>query len=148
MVNKAWDVLSDASKRRTYDNFGADAAEGRPGGNPFEGFGGGFPGGAGFHGFPEEIFRQFARGGGAGRAGQGPGGGGFQGGMPGGFNINLSNPAALVTLLPLLLMVSALFCCVLTSCLSITSAETKSRCTIEQILFFNHIVHYRDFNSS
>ena len=50
-VNKAWDVLSDKNKRATYDNFGAEAAEGRPGagGNPFGGFGGGgFPGG----GFP------------------------------------------------------------------------------------------------
>ena len=40
-VNKAWDVLSDKNKRATYDNFGAEAAEGRPGagGNPFGGFG-------------------------------------------------------------------------------------------------------------
>lgn len=56
-VNKAWDVLSDKNKRATYDTFGAEAAEGRPGagGNPFGGGGGnpfaGFPGGAGgFHG--------------------------------------------------------------------------------------------------
>ena len=28
-VNKAWDVLSDKSKRMTYDNFGAEAAEAR-----------------------------------------------------------------------------------------------------------------------
>ena len=79
-VNKAWDVLSDKNKRATYDNFGAEAAEGRPGagGNPFGGFGGGgFPrgrvsGGAagGFHGVPlEEILRQFQRQGGMGGMG-------------------------------------------------------------------------------
>ena len=49
-VNKAWDVLSDKGKRSTYDMFGADAAEGRPGGggggNPFGGGGNPF-GGAG-----------------------------------------------------------------------------------------------------
>ena len=35
-VNKAWDVLSDGNKRATYDAYGAEAAEGRPGagGNP------------------------------------------------------------------------------------------------------------------
>ncbi len=72
-VNKAWDVLSDGNKRATYDAYGAEAAEGRPGagGNPFAGFGGaggpgGFPGG-GFGGVPlEEILRQFQQRGGAG----------------------------------------------------------------------------------
>ena len=70
-VNKAWDVLSDKNKRATYDNFGAEAAEGRPGagGTPSEGSAGaaspgaGFRGAAGgFHGVPlEEILRQFQR---------------------------------------------------------------------------------------
>jgi len=66
-------VLSDGNKRATYDAYGAEAAEGRPGagGNPFAGFGGaggpgGFPGG-GFGGVPlEEILRQFQQRGGAG----------------------------------------------------------------------------------
>lgn len=87
-VNKAWDVLSDKSKRSTYDMFGAEAAEGRPagsgGGNPFGagGFGGGFPGGgAGFQGVPlEEILRQFQAQGGMGGF---PGGFGGFGGFPG-----------------------------------------------------------------
>ena len=63
-VNKAWDVLSDKNKRATYDTFGAEAAEGRPGagGNPFGGFGGGgFPGG-GFPGARRVDSRRSARG--------------------------------------------------------------------------------------
>ena len=129
-VNKAWDVLSDKNKRATYDNFGAEAAEGRPGagGNPFGGFGGGgfpgggFPGGAagGFHGVPlEEILRQFQRQGGMGGMGGGgfpgggfgfgnPGAGGNGGGMP---NIDLRSilsnlsPQAVIYAIPLILMV-------------------------------------------
>lgn len=115
-VNKAWDILSDKSKRMTYDNFGEAAAEGRPGGspfgggggNPFAGFGGGgFPGGGagGFQGVPlEEILRQFQaqRMGGFGGAGAGGSG------MPGGFNLKslLSNlnPQMLMYSLPLLFM--------------------------------------------
>jgi len=82
-VNKAWDILSDGNKRATYDNYGAEAAEGRPGANanPFAGFGGGGPGGfpgGGFGGVPlEEILRQFQQQGGA-------GGFSFNGFQPGG----------------------------------------------------------------
>ena len=82
-VNKAWDILSDGNKRATYDNYGAEAAEGRPGANanPFAGFGGGGPGGfpgGGFGGVPlEEILRQFQQRGGA-------GGFSFNGFQPGG----------------------------------------------------------------
>lgn len=129
-VNKAWDVLSDKNKRATYDTFGAEAAEGRPGagGNPFGGFGGGgfpgggFPGGAagGFHGVPlEEILRQFQRQGGMGGMGGGgfpgggfgfgnPGAGGNGGGMPNvDFRSILSNlsPQAVIYAIPLILMV-------------------------------------------
>lgn len=121
-VNKAWDVLSDKSKRSTYDVFGADAAEGRPGGggggNPFGA--GGNPFGAGFEpgmggmggmgGIPiEEILRQFQARGGFGGMGGGAGGG--AGGVPG-FDFNLgsvvkgllSNPAMLIYGLPLIMM--------------------------------------------
>lgn len=118
-VNKAWDVLSDKGKRSTYDMFGADAAEGRPGGgggNPFGGggnpFGGaGFgPGMGGMGGIPiEEILRQFQAQGGFG--GMGGGGGGAGGGMPSfDFNIGsvvkglLSNPGMLIYGLPLIMM--------------------------------------------
>lgn len=85
-VTKAYEVLSDAQKRQTYDQFGAAAFEqgaGGPGG-PFGGFGGqrgggqygpftytytsgGDAGGFDFGGFtdPFEIFEQFFGGGGA-----------------------------------------------------------------------------------
>lgn len=116
-VNKAWDVLSDKSKRSTYDMFGADAAEGRPGGgggnpfgaggNPFgAGFGPGMGGMGGMGGIPiEEILRQFQAQGGFG------GMGGGAGGVPS-FDFNLgsvvkgllSNPAMLIYGLPLIMM--------------------------------------------
>lgn len=79
-VTKAYEVLGDEQKRKTYDQFGAAAFEqgaagGAYGGNPFSGFGG-FGGqqgpfsytytsnGQGFEGFggftdPFEIFEQF-----------------------------------------------------------------------------------------
>ena len=120
-VNKAWDVLSDKSKRSTYDMFGADAAEGRPGGgggnpfgaggNPFgAGFGPGMGGMGGMGGIPiEEILRQFQAQGGFGGMGGGAGGG--AGGVPS-FDFNLgsvakgllSNPATLIYGLPLIMM--------------------------------------------
>ena len=108
-VNKAWDVLSDKGKRSTYDMFGADAAEGRPGGggggNPFGGAGMG-----GMGGIPiEEILRQFQAEGRFG--GMGGGGGRAAGGMPSfDFNIGsvvkglLSNPGMLIYGLPLIMM--------------------------------------------
>ena len=94
-VNKALDVLSDKGKRSTYDMFGADAAEGRPGGggggNPFGGGGNPF-GGAGMGGMGgipiEEILRQFQAQGGFG--GMGGGGGGAAGGMPS-FDFNIGS---------------------------------------------------------
>lgn len=86
-VTQAYEVLSDAKKRTTYDQFGASAFEGNAagaaGGNPFSsGFGGqngpftytytntGGDGGGDFGGFsdPFEIFEQFF--GGAGFGGQ------------------------------------------------------------------------------
>ena len=88
-VTQAYEVLSDAKKRATYDQFGASAFEGNAagatGGNPFEGFGGfggqngpftytytntGNDAGFDFGGFsdPFEIFEQFF--GGAGFGGQ------------------------------------------------------------------------------
>ena len=101
-VNKAWDVLSDGNKRATYDNYGAEAAEGRPGAgaNPFAGFGAGgsgpgvFPGG-GFGGVPlEEILRQFQQQGGAG----GFSFNGFPGASPGNAGLPKFDLAALTAL--------------------------------------------------
>lgn len=78
-VTKAYEVLSDAEKRKTYDQFGAAAFEqGAAGGagGPFGGFGGQYGpftytysgNGGGFEGFggftdPFEIFEQFFGGG-------------------------------------------------------------------------------------
>ncbi len=64
-VNEAHDILKDSDKRQRYDQFGhagvGGASNGRPGGNPFEGFGGyggqniNFDFGEGFG----DIFSQF-----------------------------------------------------------------------------------------
>ena len=120
-VNKAWDVLSNGNKRATYDNFGADAAEGRGGGgNPFGGFGGsspfgggGFPGG-GFNGVSlEEILRQFQQQGGGGFGGfnrGGGGGAGTAGGLPKfdlktiGTILKSLGPQGIIYAIPLVLM--------------------------------------------
>jgi DnaJ family protein B protein 12 len=118
-VNKAWDVLSDSNKRATYDSFGPEAAEGRPGasgGSPFNGgspFGGGFQGGGGFNGVPlEEILRRFQQGGGGGFSFNGfPGaGGGAEGGSPSfdlktiGAILKSIGPQGLIYAIPLFLM--------------------------------------------
>ncbi len=93
-IQSAYDTLSDAEKRKMYDQFGADYEKMGAGGNPFGGgspFGGG-AGGAGFDfndlfgrgraaggagaggagGFDiEDIMRQFSGGGGGGRSRRG-----------------------------------------------------------------------------
>lgn len=71
MVSKAFQVLSDADKKKKFDQFGGDpdarfnpaAAGGGGGAGPFSG--GGFPRGGGFQEemTPEELFRQFFGGG-------------------------------------------------------------------------------------
>lgn len=117
-ISEAFDILSDQSKRETYDQFGLEAARrggpqfdpgsaGGAGGNPFGGAGGhpfsGFSAGDASH-----IFEQFARTGGMGddaggfhfSSGGSPFGdfgggspfGGF-GGMPGGFSSGGSRQA-------------------------------------------------------
>ncbi|KKA28909.1 hypothetical protein TD95_002492 [Thielaviopsis punctulata] len=91
-IQAAYEILSDADKRKQYDQFGASAfdANGSPnpnagaaGGHPFHGFGGaggfgGFGGGGGFGGF-EDIFSAFT-------GGRGPFGAGAGGGRGSGFN--------------------------------------------------------------
>ena len=54
-INEAYEVLSDADKRKIYDQYGADAVNGQGGFGGAGGFGG-FGGGAG--GF-EDIFDMF-----------------------------------------------------------------------------------------
>jgi DnaJ family protein B protein 12 len=68
MVSKAFQVLSDADKKKKFDQFGGDpdarfvppTGGGGGGAGPFSG-GGGFPRGGGFQEemTPEELFRQF-----------------------------------------------------------------------------------------
>jgi molecular chaperone DnaJ len=65
-INEAYETLSDADKRKAYDQFGHMGAQGgfRPGANPFEGFArGGARGQGGFGGF--EGFGAAGGGGGA-----------------------------------------------------------------------------------
>jgi DnaJ-class molecular chaperone len=54
-INKAYEILSDDSKRQAYDMGGMDADGNQQG---FGGFGG-FGGAQGFHGNPEDIFKGF-----------------------------------------------------------------------------------------
>ena len=63
-IQEAYDTLSDADKRKSYDTYGHQ-------GNPFEGFSGGsgFDGFSGFGGF-SDIFNQFFGGQGRGRGGR------------------------------------------------------------------------------
>lgn len=86
-VQQAYDVLSDADKRKKYDQFGPDFERmGGVGGNPFGGGGAGGPeidinqlfGGGGM----EDILRQMGGGGGMGGRGGNPFGGGRQPGPP------------------------------------------------------------------
>jgi DnaJ-class molecular chaperone len=73
-IAEAYDVLSDAEKRRIYDQFGEEGLKGgvggMPGGMPNFGGAGGMPGGAGFHyrftQDPNDIFAKFFGGGAAG----------------------------------------------------------------------------------
>ncbi len=84
-IQLAYDTLSDAEKRKMYDQFGPEYE--RAGGNPFSGHGGGrggfedvFGGRAGsgggfqFDGDLGDLFRQFTGGGGAGAGARGGGG--------------------------------------------------------------------------
>src|SRR3982750_2469929 len=41
-INEAYEVLKDPSKKQRYDQFGHAGVGGNGGGNPFEGFGGGY----------------------------------------------------------------------------------------------------------
>ena len=52
-LNEAYEILSDATKRQSYDQFGHMGAQGgfKPGANPFEGFTRGGPGGFENYGF-------------------------------------------------------------------------------------------------
>ncbi|MBQ3020891.1 MAG: molecular chaperone DnaJ [Bacilli bacterium] len=62
-IGEAYSVLSDANKRRQYDQFGSAAFDGTAGAGGFGGFGGGFSG-FGFEDFDlGDIFEQFMGGG-------------------------------------------------------------------------------------
>ena len=131
-MNKAFDTLSDPAKRDTYDRHGPEAVDGAPHmHNPFAGFGGG-GGGANFHSADlDELLRTMFGGGAAFGGGFGgmPHGFAFGGGMPrarahphqhqqqqqqqqqhGGQGTPFANPfagmnpASLLPLLPVLLM--------------------------------------------
>ena len=69
-INEAYEVLSDADKRARYDQYGFAGVDPNfsAGGNPFEGFGGGF---GGFSGFGDlgDIFGDFFGGGRSSRSG-------------------------------------------------------------------------------
>lgn len=65
-ITEAHEVLGDEEKRKKYDQFGHDwsrVPDGATGGNPFQGFGGGGPGGAGFS-FDDILGGMFGGGGG------------------------------------------------------------------------------------
>ena len=108
-IAEAYEILSDDSKRKLYDQFGHEGLEGSGGANmPSGGFPGGFPGGGGFGGpgggtfvfssnggaggvDPMKLFAQMfagedAFGMGGGRRGGMPSMGGFGGGDMGGFS--------------------------------------------------------------
>lgn len=72
-VQESYDILSDAKKRKMFDQYGFYSENGFPGGTPPPGGNAGF----GFGGF--DFSEAYNPGGGAG-AGAGPGGGGFGGG--------------------------------------------------------------------
>ena len=81
-IQHAYDVLSDAEKRKMYDQFGPDFERVGAGGSPFQGggssvdfeelFGRGGPGGFQFEGDLGDIFRQFGGGGGGRSRGRRP----------------------------------------------------------------------------
>ncbi|KAF2719537.1 DUF1977-domain-containing protein [Polychaeton citri CBS 116435] len=102
MVSRAFQILSDADKRKRYDatgsdpdsRFGAASAGPSAGGHPFAGFGHARAGGGRGPMFeeevsPEELFRQFFGGGMGGGLFGGPFGGGGLGGGGGPFVFNM-----------------------------------------------------------
>ncbi len=81
-LNNAYELLSDADKKRQFDRGEIDA-EGKPRFAGFEGFGGGRPGGPGAGPQSDTIFETFSFGRDGFKRGGGPGRG-HQGGRPGG----------------------------------------------------------------